>query len=159
MTTKVSKLSGKIESLYAVIQQIRPAFRHISKTVEKTSSDFGLSIGTRAILEKLTVHGPQTVPALAKALDVERQYVQRNVNDLLDNLYVEKQMNPIHKRSWIIAITPEGYRKFNVLHSQEHQMLRSIAGQLSDEEIDNARHVLQLLSETFQAINKESGHG
>lgn len=100
MTTEASKLSHKLKSLYAVIQQIRPAFRHISKTVEKTSNDFDLSIGTRVILEKLTVHGPQTVPALAKTLDVERQYVQRNVNDLLDNLHVEKRVNPAHKRSW-----------------------------------------------------------
>jgi len=152
-------LSSKIESLYAVIQQIRPAFRHISKAVEKTSSDFDLSIGTRAILEKLTVLGPQTVPALAKALDVERQYVQRNVNDLLDNLHVEKRVNPTHKRSWIIAITQEGHHRFNALQSQEHQMLKSVAGQLSDEEIDNAWHVMQLLSETFQAINKENSHG
>ncbi len=151
-------MSVKLKSLYAVIQQIRPAFRHISKTVEKTSNDYDLTIGTRAVLEKLIIQGPQTVPELAKALNVERQYVQRSVNDLLDKKRVEKRQNPTHKRSSIIAITPEGQSKFEALHSQEYEILQNTAEKLSIKEIDNALRVLQLLSETFESINKDHAH-
>ena len=145
----------KTKSLYAVIQEIRPAFRHISKSVEKKSRDFDLSIGTRAILEKLTLLGPRTVPELAKSLDVERQYIQRNVNDLLDGQLVKKLENPTHKRSWIIAITPKGQDKFDQLHIQEHQILQNITEGLSQEKIDNTLSVMLLLSEAFRTINKK----
>lgn len=101
--------------LYDVIRQIRPAFRHIAKSVENRGQLADLNIGMRAVLERIYELGPQTAPDIARALLVERQYAQRSINELLHQKLVIKSSNPNHKRSWLIELTEDGRKRFETI--------------------------------------------
>jgi DNA-binding MarR family transcriptional regulator len=62
----------------------------------------------RGVLERLSESGPQTVPRLAQALLVSRQFAQRLVNVLHGAGLTERVANRSHKRSWLIRLTPAG---------------------------------------------------
>jgi len=146
-------MEKQAENLYNVIRLIRPAFRHISKTVEIRSSQFDLSIGMRAALELINEHGPLTAPQLARLLSVERQYIQRSVNELLKEKLVERITNPQHKKSSLIALTTEGSKRFAALKEREMETLIPMSHKLTAEEITAAIKVMTTLSSDFAALN------
>ncbi len=154
MTTKVSIMPNKPTNLYKVIRQIRPAFKHIAKSVEIRSKAAGLSVGQRAVLEQLCERGSQTVPNLAQNISVERQYIQRNVNDLLQQHFVRRTTNPHHKRSWLLHVTPEGETAFKKLKSAEMETLSAISSQLSESEISAALKVMTTLASSFEELDQ-----
>jgi DNA-binding MarR family transcriptional regulator len=142
--------------LYDVIRHIRPAFKHIAKSVETKTEQAGLTTGTRAVLEILVEKGPQTVPQLALDLLVERQYIQRNVNALLKIDLAQRHPNPAHKRSYFIEVTPTGRAQFLTLQQAEFAVLQSIGKTLQDHEITSAIKVMQTLSEGFSSLNQQT---
>ncbi|MCG8494115.1 MAG: MarR family transcriptional regulator [Sneathiellales bacterium] len=146
-------MTQKAVSLYDVIRQIRPAFRNISKVVEQRSELFGLTVGTRAVLEMLFEQGKQTVPEMASRLDVERQYIQRCVNELMEDARIEKLVNPAHKRSYLYSVTPSGRKTFSVLKQAETRILGDISTQLSLEEIEGAIKVMRCLAVEFKSLS------
>lgn len=151
----MTKPSGA--DLYAVIRHIRPAFKHIAEVVEIKSKELGLSVGTRAVLEQVCEHGAIPVPAIAKYLLVERQYVQRNVNELLGAKLVERRQNPTHKRSWLIVPTNKGQKLFAKLKERESAVLAPLCQDLNLSEVQGAEKTLSYLSQYFGEISDKKG--
>ncbi len=147
-------MSTQTSDLYDVIRHIRPAFKHIAKSVEHRSKQADLTIGMRAVLERLIEHGSHTVPDIARSLLVERQYIQRSVNELLAAQLVTREENPVHKKSWLIALTDIGTARFSAVKQREMDTLREISKQFSDKEISAAIKVLAALSDEFAALNR-----
>lgn len=146
-------MNQKANSLYDVIRKIRPAFRNISKVVELRSELFGLNVGTRATLEILFEQGNQTVPEMASQLEVERQYIQRCVNELIEKTLIEKLQNPAHKRSYLYAVTSAGKETFSALKQAETEILSNISTQLSSTEIEDAIKVMSCLATEFKSLS------
>lgn len=140
--------------LYEAIRHLRPAFRHIAASVETRSAILGLSTGTRACLEILKENGDLPVPEIAKSLMVERQYIQRNVNELLDRQLVIRKPNPKHKRSTLISITETGSALICQLKEVEGVVLDELDKRISSAQIDGAIHVLSTLSQYFKDLNE-----
>ncbi len=145
------------EQLYAVIRLLRPAVRHIGTNVELKSRALGLSTGMRATLEILIENGPQTVPDIARMLLVERQYIQRSVNDLLAKGMVTREKNPNHKRSFLIATTKEGHGAFAKLKTVESATLQELEGQIPLADLNASYNTLKSLTDHFIALNKKEG--
>lgn len=146
-------MNQKANSLYDVIRKIRPAFRNISKVVELRSELFGLNVGTRATLEILFEQGNQTVPEMASQLEVERQYIQRCVNELIEKTLIEKLQNPAHKRSYLYAVTSAGKETFSALKQAETEILSNISTRLSSTEIEDAIKVMSCLATEFKSLS------
>lgn len=67
-----------------------------------------ISMGRRSVLLALFYGGPQTVPQLAGAQSVSRQYIQKLVNQLAEEGNVAFAENAAHKRSHLVQLTAEG---------------------------------------------------
>jgi len=140
--------------LYEAICHLRPAFRNIAASVEVRSARLNLNTGTRACLEILDEQGDLSVPEIAKILMVERQYIQRNVNELLSRQLVGRKPNPKHKRSTLISITASGRILIADLKHAEGQILDQLKEHLSMSEIDGTIKVLSTLSYYFKSLNE-----
>src|SRR5262245_25632462 len=64
-----------------------------------------LTAGRRGVLRGLDRLGPQTVPQMARARPVSRQYIQMLVNELESEGLVELVENAAHKRSRLVRLT------------------------------------------------------
>ena len=133
-------------ALYEVVREVRPLVLNSVRVVEAGGRTDGLSVGMRAVLEVLAEVGAATVPALAARLDLARQGVQRHVNDLMALGCVEARVNPRHRRSVLIAVTPVGAAVFVRLREAELEQLGGMAQECSSEEIAAAVKVLRALN-------------
>ena len=131
--------------LYAVLQRIRPVHELSAKAVANGLSRTDLTVPLRAVLERLHVGGPQTVPSIARSLYVTRQGVQALVDRARELGLVETRANPEHRRSHLVALTDRGEREFVTLHDAELARLTPLAEGLAADDIAAAVRVLDLL--------------
>ncbi len=92
LVDEVARLQGRLQSVFAEVQQ---------GSGLKTMEDLVLN----AIVE---ADHPPTVPQIGRSLGHPRQVIQRAVNSLLEEGYLEKQPNPDHKRAPIFTLTGKG---------------------------------------------------
>lgn len=67
--------------LYEVIRSLWPLHRTVVRAVERELMGTGMTAGQHAVMDELRRGGPRTVPQLARLLGLDRQPVQRLVND------------------------------------------------------------------------------
>ncbi|UYV38588.1 MarR family winged helix-turn-helix transcriptional regulator [Rhodobacteraceae bacterium D3-12] len=146
---------SKAESLYDFIWMTRPLVQQIEETVETGLLGSGLTVRMRAVLEVLARDGSSSVPDLAHALEIGRQYVQLMVNDCLAAGMVVKRPNPRHKRSPLIVLTREGGDLITTIRAEEMARLEQIAKRLSIKDIDTALSVAQHVLSAFRHLNGE----
>ena len=132
-----------------------PLYRRISRVVEDAERIEGVSIGVRAVLERLQATGPQPVPTIAAALVLSRQFVQRNVDAAAERGWVRTAPNPVHRRSVLIELTPKGARAIAAVAAREHAVLRTVGGDLTADDIDACLRVLRSVHTTV--IGQERG--
>ena len=92
LVDEVARLQGRLQSLFAEVQQSSGL-----KTMEE--------LVLNAIVE---ADRPPTVPQIGRSLGHPRQVIQRAVNNLLEEGYLEKQPNPDHKRAPMFTLTAKG---------------------------------------------------
>ncbi len=105
-----------------LIDEIRLAFHSLSRFATRVN-DHGLDPSERAVLEFVSIHGPTTVPDIARQRGVSRQHIQSIVNQLADRGYTELQANPAHRRSHRIALTATGVSVIDAAIENERSLL------------------------------------
>ncbi|MFK8846434.1 MarR family winged helix-turn-helix transcriptional regulator [Streptomyces sp. Ac-502] len=144
---------------YEVIRRLWPLHRTVVRAVERELAGTGLTAGQRALLDTLRTHGPRTVPELARALDLDRQPVQRWVNHATELGFLEAVPNPAHRRSPLIRLTPEGTEIMSALQRSEAAWLRRVLAGVPAADVATALRVLDRLGEDFRALARdEPGH-
>ena len=134
--------------LYSLIWLSRPLMQAAESLVEDTLVDSGISVRQRAVLEILLQKGPLSVPDLARALHIQRQYVQVMVNETQAAGLTDSAENPRHKRSRLIALTPRGESLIRAIRDSEMTRVARMAGAFTAEELATAASVAErLLSE------------
>jgi DNA-binding MarR family transcriptional regulator len=128
--------------LAAVFQDLGPLYRRVARIVVANEPIEQTSIGVRAVLEHLATHGPRTVPTIADALELSRQFVQRSVNDALDAGLIETTANPRHRRSPHLALTSAGHDRIARITARERSVLATTPGGLTAADIAACRKVL-----------------
>jgi DNA-binding MarR family transcriptional regulator len=98
--------------------------------------------GLYGLLRSLNENGPQTVPELARARPVARQHIQRMANEMAAQGLVEFAANPAHKRSRLLAITPEGARLYEALSARMAELAERRA---ADMDIDDLKTTVATL--------------
>lgn len=111
------RLGGAVRHLFHQLRVVAEAATPVKE---------GFTVSHRAVLESIATHGPQTVPALARARPVARQHIQVLVNDLVAWGFVETRANPAHKRSPLVVLTALGTKRFDAIRRAESRVLKSM---------------------------------
>ncbi len=143
------------EKLYAGIQMTRPLLRNITARVEADLTGTGVSVGQRAILEVLLALGPATAPEITKKMDVTRQFVGRELKELLASGLVKAKENPNHRTSKFYGLTPESRAIIHAIRKRESATIASFSEQFSEEEIAAFYKVLSALNAEMSKQNPE----
>lgn len=135
------ELGPRLAEIYAVVG---PLYRRAARVVERETPNTGLSVGVRAVLERLEMAGePETVPQIARTLELSRQFVQRMVNESLEGGFVELDANPAHRRSSLVRLTEVGRTAIRAVQAGEQRTLGEVGGEITDAEVDTALRVLR----------------
>jgi DNA-binding MarR family transcriptional regulator len=137
--------------LAEVFAVLGPLYRRVARTVEHDAPKDGVSIGVRAVLERLLYGGAATVPTISRDLELSRQFVQRMVNEAAADGLVEALPNPSHRRSSLIAMTPAGRARIDAVVAREHAVLRQVGGDLTDRDVERCLTVLRRMRELIDA--------
>ena len=98
-------------------------FQALKSWSDALHAERGISTAARGVLEVLWLNGPATVPMVARERGVSRQHVQQQVDALLERGLVERQDNPAHKRSSMIALTDKGRALIQNMRAEELEAL------------------------------------
>lgn len=92
LVDEVSRLQGRVGSLFEEVQ---------AASGLKPMKDLVLT----AVFEAAS---PPTVPQIGRSLGHPRQVIQRAVNDLVDEGFIQRLPNPDHKRAPLLTVTTKG---------------------------------------------------
>lgn len=121
---------------------VGPLYRRVLQVVEEDGATTGVTAGERAVLDMLRRGGPLTVPQMAAAQQLSRQFVQRQVDATAARGLTERQANPAHRRSSLIALTDAGRAAIDAVVAREHVALREAARGLTAAQIEACHAVL-----------------
>ncbi|MFH8747362.1 MarR family winged helix-turn-helix transcriptional regulator [Streptomyces rimosus] len=141
---------------YEVIRRLWPLHRTVVRAVERELAGTGLTAGQHALLDALRTHGPRTVPELARALELDRQPVQRWVNHTVELGLAETVPNPAHRRSPLVRLTPEGADVMGSLQESEAAGLRRVLAGVPAADVATTLRVLDRLGEEFRALSRDA---
>lgn len=126
-------------------------FHRLRRVMEELHHQGELSSGKSGILKSLDRHGPQTVPQMARARPVSRQYIQTLVNPLLKENLVERLENPAHKNSPLVSLTERGEELVREMRRRERDALERLEVDLDADDLRSAREILQELRRAFES--------
>jgi DNA-binding MarR family transcriptional regulator len=139
-----SPLASIMGETVALSHRLRVVSEQIHRLGEMTS-------GKRGILGSLDSSGPLTVPQMARARPVSRQYIQTLVNELAKEGCVEFKENPAHKRSRLVHLTPKGKELLYSMVQREVKLFSRLKLEISEKELRAASSVLRAVREIFES--------
>ena len=143
--------------LAEVYVALGPVYRRVARLVEQDEQVSGLSVGVRNVLDQLRRDGDRTVPQLARAQDLSRQYTQRMVDQAATDGLVELAPNPAHRRSRLVRLTSAGGAAITAVLERELSLLERVGGDLTAAELDATLRVLHHMDQALIALEQETG--
>ena len=122
--------------------ETRLLFHTLRQWSDTLHAELRVGASMRGVLELILLDGPATVPAVARARGVSRQHIQQQVDVLLERGLVERQHNPAHKRSSMIALTDKGRALIQNMRAEELNALSRMQVGVSDNALLEAAQVL-----------------
>lgn len=101
--------------------------------------------GSWGVLRSLALHGAQTVPDLARARPVARQWMQQVADDLAARGLVAFLPNPRHKRSHLVALTAAGRAEYRRLSTRIARATARFARAIPADDLAQAAATLRRL--------------
>gem|GEM_PF-2343580 len=140
------------ELAYLMVRTFRPLTLGL-RSFEARPVRKALGAVPRAVLDVLRQVWPRPVPFIARILLIERQQVQRAVNELLARKLVVNRPNPRHLRSTMFELTVAGRAELKTYWTEETRRLRMMLAPFSDGDLEVARSVLEHLRIEFSALH------
>ena len=137
-----------------LLDETRLLFHALKQWSETLLAESGLTAAMRGVLELILLGGPSTVPGMARARGVSRQHVQQQVDALLERGFLERQANPAHRRSSLIALTDKGHALIQNMRADELNALSRMQVGVSDNAMLDAA---QVLSAWRVALQRDAG--
>ena len=145
-------LAPRLAEVYVALG---PVYRRVARLVEQDEQVSGLSVGVRNVLDQLRRDGERTVPQLARAQDLSRQYTQRMVDQAATDGLVELVDNPAHRRSRLVRLTPAGDAAITAVIERELSLLERVGGDLTAAELDGTLRVLLHMDQALIALEED----
>lgn len=112
--------------------------------------------GSWGLLRMLKTEGPQTVPDVARARSVSRQYIQKLANELIAEGWVAMDNNPLHKKSRLMVLTDQGEAKFEEMTQRFRELTAKIASAFASCDIEvSTRTVSELRKQLGRLVSTE----
>jgi DNA-binding MarR family transcriptional regulator len=137
--------------LESVITETVSLFYRLRVVAEQIHHQGETSGPKRGILKTLDRLGPQTVPRMARARSVSRQYIQTLINQLAKGDFVEFVENPAHRRSPLVSLTPKGKEFLDAMVQREIELLEQLKMDSSEKELQNTADVLRKVRKLFES--------
>ena len=144
----------------AVTELILEVFRLNGRLLvagDRLVADLGLTSARWQVLGAIALSDrPQPVAWLARSMGLNRQGVQRIVNELQNEGLVAFQSNPNHRRAHFVVLTGHGKSIFDKADRLQGPWVNSLAKGISVKDIAAATRVAAALRERLE---KETGNG
>ena len=119
---------------------------------DRLVADLGLTSARWQILGTIVAADrPQPVAWLARDIGGARQNVQRIVNDLEQEGFVEFQPNPHHRRAQLVVLTDKGKDAFDAAMRLQARWANELTQGLRVEDIETTRSVIEALRKRLEA--------
>jgi DNA-binding MarR family transcriptional regulator len=115
---------------------------------DRLVADLGLTSARWQVLGAIALSpGLQPVAWLARSMGLNRQGVQRIVNEMREDGLVELRPNPHHRRAHLVALTKRGEEAFASASRLQAPWANALAKGINAEELGKTRRLLGTLSE------------
>ena len=148
---ELSEMQEKTITMMAFFENVIDLAHRMKAVATRVHEEEGFHAGTRAVLRMIDGMGPMTVPQLAKEKSVTRQFIQKLVNPLTEEGFLEARENPNHKRSPLIALTEEGQKRIDWINRTDKKVLSGIEFSTSTEEIHQATNVIARMNDDMNS--------
>jgi DNA-binding MarR family transcriptional regulator len=125
-----------------LFDEARLLFHALKQWSDTLHAELGITTAMRGVLELILLGGAATVPDMARVRGVSRQHIQQQVDALLERGLLERQDNPAHKRSSLIALTDKGRALIQNMRAEELNALSRMQVGVSDNALLEAAQVL-----------------
>ena len=143
--------ANKGRALRAIMNLTRTLFHKFAHAGTQIHQMDFLAVGKRAILEDLRMNGPQTIPQMARKRPVSRQHILNLVTPLKQEGNVDFMENPVHKRSFLVALTDPGRQLIEHMIAKESAAFIRLAEPLKLKEMNAALETLMALKEILES--------
>lgn len=145
-----SVASEHASAVMATMEESVSLFFRLRAVMEDIHGHSEISGSMRGVMRELNRFGPLTVPKMARGRPVSRQHIQAIVNDLQRAGLVTLVENPRHKRSRLVALTPDGQAAMAEIAEREHTVLNQMNIPVSIDELRQASDVIRQVREMLE---------
>lgn len=128
-----------------LLDEVRLLFHVLVRAGDALHAGEEVSMGMRAVLEFVSVHGPAPVPVIARRRRVSRQHVQALVNPLLEKRLLRTAPNPDHRRSPLVELTAAGARALARMRRREARVFEEASPRIPAARLREATECLRKL--------------
>src|SRR5687768_2777812 len=149
MNEHLRSLSGgtRAAALSALVLAVFRSHGALIEGGDRLVEPFGLTSARWQVLGALAFAGePQTVPAIAAAMGLTRQGVQKQIHRLLADGQLTQLDNPGHKRSPLFELSRGGRAAFSRADERWARLCAELARGFSTAELETSRRVLDALA-------------
>ena len=129
-------------------------FRVNGRLLEKGDQMVGplnLTSARWQVLGSISLSGkPLSAPQVAEAMGISRQGVQKQLNNLEREGFLEQHPNPRHERSPLYALTELGNRTMSKTMSLQMAWANALSGNLS---LQNLKNTLETLNTVYDQLD------
>ncbi len=111
---------------------------------DQLTSDVGLTSARWQVMGMLDGRAAP-VPNIAREMGLTRQGVQRTVKILEKEGLIELRENPHHKRAKLVALSPEGQRRLDLVADDQVQWANAMTGDTDATQLRAALNVIRTL--------------
>lgn len=133
-----------------LLDEVRLLWHAMVRTGGRLHEEEPVTLGMRAVLEFL-LHGPATVPHIARSRHVTRQHIQGLVDALLELDLAALAANPAHKRSPLVRLTPDGQEVIGRMRRRERRFLDRIQFGVGADELRRSAETLRAVGNALGA--------
>ena len=144
-------LTGLILAIFRLNGRLLLAGYRLVAGLELTSARWQV-LGAIALAER-----PQPVAWLARNMGLNRQGVQRIVNEMRDEGLLELQPNPHHRRAHLVVLTRRGKEAFEAATKLQAPWVNALAEGVSLKDLATTQRVVAQLCERLESgLNEEA---
>jgi len=134
-------------SLHDLLREVFALHAVLSEVVDEIHEKSGLRTSWIKVANSLSDQGAATVPDVALALNVSRQFVQTVFNDLQELGMLSFKENPRHKRSRLASLTGHGREILAATRKKEAAIIKQVLPGLDARTVADAQFLLKSIRE------------
>jgi DNA-binding MarR family transcriptional regulator len=126
---------------------------------DQLTKDLGLTSARWQVMGAIVLaHASQPVAHIARRMGLSRQSVQRIVNDLEQDGFVDRATNPHHQRAPLVMLTEKGSAAYAAATSRQIPWANRLAAELTERDLKIAVKMLRRVSDQL-GDNVGNAHG